>query len=84
VTRCTEPEVAVLRKVVYSFDFLKCRNSHIWSHSTLNYLLMNYSSQPFATHSSLPTAIDKKKHMHGRHCADLAFRHTTSKSCANN
>jgi hypothetical protein len=61
VTRCSEREVAVLRIVVYSLDFLKCGNSHIWNHSTLNRLLMNYSNQPFATRSNLPTAIDKKK-----------------------
>jgi hypothetical protein len=64
VRRCSEREVAVLRIVVYSLDLLKCCNNHICSHSTLHYLLKNYSSyQPFETRSSLPTAIDKKKNI---------------------
>jgi hypothetical protein len=84
VTRCSEREVAVFRIVVYSSDFLKMlQQSHLKSFDT-ELFMMNYNSyQPFATRSSLPAALDKKKHTHGIHYADLPFRQTTSVTCEN-
>ena len=73
----------MLSIVVYSSVVLKMSN-HPWSHSTLNYLLMKYSScRTFGSRVRLPTEIEKKQHTHGRHYADLAVRQTTSMTCEN-